>query len=321
MGNLYKINVVDNEVVKAADIQNGNQSTIDNVTSIIKTMIGQGKNLVIGGKVLPSTGMTFSLEPIIGFCFDDNHKFSILESDFIVNGGSIENGYSVKRIDTIEVGYELEGSNEQQRAFIDFSNNTKIINPIKTQTNVKLVINIKSNPNDGTVHETAPETTKGFIKLAEIEVPANAISIGECTINNCEADYPGLENTKWSNEKTATFNFDYLNNFKIAFRKEHEKDGTHKENVIHSKQIDFGVSTESVNSTKLPLGKQMSFYEDTFESNTSVSLMLERLISSIANKLDEEKTARETRDQEITDYFNAAMPKISVSGNTLIIGY
>ena len=27
MGNLYKINVVDNEVVKAADIQNGNQST------------------------------------------------------------------------------------------------------------------------------------------------------------------------------------------------------------------------------------------------------------------------------------------------------
>lgn len=234
MGLMKSSKVQQNEVVKASDIDFGFESQINNVSVALQGIIDATRNFIVAKPDVvegydDGSTMNIKINPIFGICHSTGIPFVNTE---VTEPIAIGSGWTVDRIDTIEVKGTLTDEVEEQRAFIDFDTKQKTLQNVKTQKWHELTINVKHNENDGQIHATAPATSSGYVKIAEIFVPANATAIDDCTIYNIDTDIADVEIQNWTNEKTATYNIGYITNINARFRHDHNNDGTHKASVI-----------------------------------------------------------------------------------------
>lgn len=271
--------VYSNEVVKADDFEFGFEAQVDNISRAFQGVFEPNQNFVIGGKVTPYStgGMNVSIAPIFGVC-------AITEKSFIdtnkIEPVSISQADTSDRIDILQVRATIEDYDEQQRSFSDFETGVNELRYVFTRQRYKVETNVKMGiPGD----VTAPTVDEGWVKLAEIVIPVGTTEITNDNIKNITADIAGLENSEWTNEKTATFNMGYISDVNRRFRHQHNEDGTHKARIIGENQLNIGTSSGQVSGNVLPIGKQIPVNGTSNAATTNISDIVSLLASKITD--------------------------------------
>jgi hypothetical protein len=133
------------------------------------------------------------------------------------------------RIDIIQVRGIEEEYDYQNRKFRNPETGIATTQEIATKKRISLDIMVKKGTN-GSV--AAPHADAGYVKLAEISVPAGTVSITAENIKNITARFALAPNAAWTNELTRTFNPGYLTDIVEKFLADHTETGAHKPHVI-----------------------------------------------------------------------------------------
>ena len=284
MANFKTAIAAENEIMKAADVTFGYGSSIDNVAVALKAVLSNSAgDYVIGGKVKPygSGGLNVSIETI--FAYKDSTGVCVAETDTTEPVSFEEADSSLDRIDIVEVMGEEEGYDSQSRKFNDPSTGTKTTQTtqtVNTKKRIKLTVVVKKGSNGS---ESAPAVDEGYVKLAEVRIPAGTNNITSDLIKNIDARKYGEENTDWTTNKSATFNPSYLANIFYTFLVQHNEDGSHKNAVIKAANIDFGTGSGQVIGSSLPTGQSMSVHGVDFTSSESVTSLIQSLANNVNN--------------------------------------
>ena len=281
MANFKTALAMENEIFKATDFNFGYDSIIANIATAMKAVLsGSEGNYVIGGKVKPygSGGLNVSIEPIYGFC--NSTGVCVAESDTTEPVSFEEADSSLDRIDIIEICGTETGYDSQSRKFIDPSTGTETTQTVNTKKKIALSVVVKKGSNGS---ESAPAVDSGYVKIAEVRIPAGTNNITEDLIKNIDARKYGVNNTDWTTNKAATFNPSYLANIFHTFLENHNEDGSHKSAVIKAANIDFGTGAAQVKGSSMPTGQSMSVHGVDFTSTQSVTDLIVALANNTNN--------------------------------------
>lgn len=281
MANFKTALAMENEIFKASDFNFGYDSIIANIATAMKAVLsGNEGNYVIGGKVKPygSGGLNVSIEPVYGFC--NSTGVCVAESDTTEPVSFEEADSSLDRIDIIEICGTETGYDSQSRKFIDPSTGTETTQTVNTKKKIALTVVVKKGSNGS---ESAPAVDSGYVKIAEVRIPAGTNNITEDLIKNIDARKYGVNNTDWTTNKAATFNPSYLANIFHTFLENHNEDGSHKNAVIKAANIDFGTGAAQVKGSSMPTGQSMSVHGVDFTSTQSVTDLIVALANNTNN--------------------------------------
>lgn len=279
MSNFNTPIALENEIFKAADFNFGYDSIISNVAAAMKAFIsGSEGNYVIGGTVVPykDGGLNVSIAPIFVYC---NSTDTCVVESCVTEPVSFEEADSeLDRIDIIEVCGTETGYDLQSRKFIDPSTGTETTQIVNTKKKIALTVVVKKGSNGS---EAAPNIDEGYIKLAEVRIPAGTNNITEDLIRNIDAKKYGVDNTEWTTDKTATFNPSYFANIFHTFLENHNENGSHRSSVIKAANIDFGTGNAQVKGSNIPTGQSMGIHGLNFTSQQSVTELIVSLASNV----------------------------------------
>ena len=281
--------VMDNEIIKASDFEFAFEQMIENISKATTMLLESNQDFVINGKVLPDNAMNIKVSPIYGVCKHNGKPFGRTdESESIAIAST-----TVGRIDILEVkggGYDENGNlddytlyDEQQRAFNDPDTDTQTYEYVKTKKLMQPVYRVVQGEEGSGV---APDVEEGWVKLAEIEIGANATEITEEDIHNITADVAGMDNENWTNQEDITYNIGYISDVNARFRVQHNEDGTHAENSIDKFALDMGTGANQVNGNVMPIGGTVTIPTQTVAATDSILSVISKaviLITSLYN--------------------------------------
>lgn len=256
-----------NEVVKAEDWDFGLTAQVKNIGVALASVLESRQSFVIGGKITPYAGggLNLSIAPLFGVANSTLNNFLDTSK---MEPIPVSPSPGEDRIDIVEAQGEWEEFDQQQRAFMDFETNVQTFQTIATKKRNKVNVRVKAGT-PGSV--MAPEVSDGWVKLAEIHVQADMVDISEDNIKNITADVAGVENTEWTNEKTATYNIGYISDVNQRFRTAHNADGTHKDKSINTQAMAIGTSANELNGSVLPNGKAVTVSGQSVGATTTVA--------------------------------------------------
>jgi len=208
MANFKTAIAAENEILKATDVTFGYDSAIDNVAvAMLAVLSGADNNFVIGGKVTPygNGGLNVSIAPI--FSLNVAKENVVAETEITEPVSFEEADSSLDRIDIVEVRAKETTYDVQTRAINDPTSGTKSYQEMATKKKITLEVVVKKGSNGSA---SAPATDSGFVKIAEVIIPAGTTNITEELIKNITARKSGVENEDWTADKDKTFNPGYL---------------------------------------------------------------------------------------------------------------
>jgi hypothetical protein len=266
--------VHENEIAKAEDFLHGFTSLVKNTAVLDRMLVSANIDYIIGGEVFPDS-VSFGIR--VGRLWGNGNGL-----DLPVFLGDISEAIPLirpmadNRIDTLQVKCEFEEYDRQRRAFYNPDLTVGQYFVVPTKMRLKTILEVKQGVEG---QDVAPDADTGWIKLAEICLEPGMITLPEENIKNITAIFQSEENKAWTNQKNRTFNLGSLLDMKTMFAKEHNSDGTHRDQVIHKNNIDFGIGANQVNGTNIPLGDDYEEGNDTFEATDSLheSLIKEML--------------------------------------------
>jgi len=280
MSNLSTAALVANEIAKVVDFSYANDQSISNIAVALRAiMTGENTDYVIGGKVTPypSGGMNFTINPVYGHCKASGVDVIDTELNQPI---SVESAHStMSRIDTVQIRGVEAFNDHQQRKFKDPETSVLSTETIATKKSIKLDVMVKKGA-DGSV--TAPLADNGWIKLAEIFIPAGTVSLTNEHIRNITARSGSHVNTTWTIDKSRTFNPGFISEIIAKFLTAHREDGEHNANAIKAEHIRFGIEENDVNGTNMPIGKSMAIRGENFTSQIPMTT----IVSAIATILN-----------------------------------
>lgn len=277
--NFTKPIAAENEILKASDVTYGYDALVDNIMVAMRSILSGGENsFVVGGKVKPfaSGGLNVSITPI--FAYEKGSGKCVAETGKIEPVSFEEADSTLDRIDIVEVGIKEEEFDVQTRAMNDPSTGTKTYVEMATKKRVVPEMRVKKGSN-GSPH--APQVDEGFVKVAEVVIPAGILNIDENHIKNITARKGDEENVGWTANLNASFNPGYLAEIYYNFLVSHNEEGKHKERTIDAKAIDFGVETGKVKGSLIPSGQSMSIHNQNFTSQTDITMLLSVLAENM----------------------------------------
>jgi hypothetical protein len=293
--------VHEHEIAKNVDFQFAFGSIIRNTAMLDKLLVSADRNYVIGGEVTaePTGSMNVYVRPIWA------NGRSVELPAYSENASGlifIQPPVSADRIDILEVRGILKEYDEQRRAFFD----PELMNGryYTVPTKVELVVEYKTAAGEeGT--GAAPPVDDGYVKLAEILLPAGENVILDSRIRNITALVNGENNEAWTNDKKASFYLGSLSGMKTMFGLEHNKDGTHRAGIIKLPYLKIGTADDALRGSVLPLGIKYTVGQDEWlpDENIAASLEDESIIRARDDIL--EKNARAAKDLELEDRINA----------------
>jgi hypothetical protein len=293
--------VYEHEIAKNADFQFAFDSIIHNTAMLDKMLVSADRNYVIGGEVAAeSTGsMNVYVHPIWANGRSvELPVYSETASGLIF----IQPPAEADRIDIIEVRGILKEYDSQRRAFFD----PELMNGryYTVPTKVELAVEYKAAAGEEG-SGAAPPVDEGYVKLAEIFLPAGENVILDSRIRNITALVSGGDNELWTREKKASFYLGSLSGIKTMFGLEHNKDGTHRAGSIKLPYLKIGASGDALRGSVLPLGIRYAVGQDEWLPDENIADSLED--ESIIRHRDDaaEKAAREDKDLELEGRINA----------------
>lgn len=193
----------ENEILNQKDLQFGFDSNISNMANLLHQFLnGKRYNYVIGGKVTPyvSGGMNVSIAPLMAFEYKSSQV--VLETGITEPIAFEEADENKSRIDIIEIKSKVEPFDMVKRAFKDNKTGKKSFSDVYTKQRIALEVKVKRGENGC---EKASPTDIGFVKIAEVVIPAGTLNITEDLIKNVTARAAGNENLEWTENITDTF--------------------------------------------------------------------------------------------------------------------
>lgn len=196
--------VWENEILKQPDLDFANDSNLSNLSLIFNYFLTNGRkdiNFIFGGKVkpYPSLGMFASISPVMAFEKTSGRIF--VQTD-VTEPVEFEPADETRdRIDIVEIKGIEEDYDKQTRAFKD--PRTKEISYAETFTKKRVVLEAKVKKGDYDM--PASPVDVGWIKIAEVRIPAGTLNITADLINNVTARVPGNENAEWTTNIHETF--------------------------------------------------------------------------------------------------------------------
>ena len=279
MANFKTAIAAENEILKATDVTFGYDSAIDNIAvAMLAVLSGADNNFVIGGKVTPygNGGLNVSIAPIFSL---NVAKESVVAETEITEPVSFEEAdSSLDRIDIVEVRAKETTYDVQTRAINDPTSGTKSYQEMATKKKITLEVVVKKGSNGSA---SAPATDSGFVKIAEVIIPAGTTNITEELIKNITARKSGVENEDWTADKDKTFNPGYLSEIFYNFLVAHNEDGSHKNKVIKSNNIDFGTGSVQVKGSDIPSASSLTIHGTDYDSQTSLTALVSALVANV----------------------------------------
>ena len=279
MANLATAITLPNEIVKASDFQFSHDQQFKNTALVLSALFEEGStSFILGGTVSPYEhgGMAIQVSPLL--VFDSNTKNTGIETE-VTAPISVEAADVLDRIDTVQVNIQEEAYDNESRAFMyDATTKIPVYENINTKKKIVLTISVKKGAVGAAI---APAVDSGCVKLAEISVPAGTVNITSSLINNITARVKNAENTTWTADKKACFSPLYITQFLQSFLAEHAEDGSHKNAVIGNAALKYGVGSDEINASMLPIGESVSVENTHFESVASTK----EIIKTIADVL------------------------------------
>lgn len=282
MANFKTAIAAENEIMKATDFTFGYDSSIANVATALRAVLSNSPgDYIVGGKVKPygSGGLNVSIEPI--YAYKSSTQLCVAETE-VTEPVSFERADdNLNRIDIVQVCAVEERYDSQSRKFNDPSTGTKTNRTVPTKKRVKLEVSVKKGSNGSA---SAPASDAGYVKIAEVIIPAGATNITEDLIKNVTARKYNISNEEWTANKKATFNPGYLADIFYQFLAAHNEDGSHKAATIKAGHIDFGTETTQVKGSNIPTGQSLSIHGVDFTSSENLTKIIVAL-SDAANNL------------------------------------
>jgi hypothetical protein len=268
-----------NEIVKAEDFTFSHDQAVNNIAAAMQGILANpGLDLVIGGSVKPyiSGGMNVSIDPVFAHC--GSTGVDVVETE-ITPLVSIDAAHQVlDRIDIIQVRGHEEPYDFQNRKFRNPMSGEEIIQNIATKKKIILEVAVKKGENGSSSAEAADA---GYVKLAEIIIPAGSVSINADNIRNITARSPGVENGNWTVDKARTFTPGYLADMITTLLHDHREDGSHKDGVIKVSNILFGNENDAVKGTVIPSGESMNIRGSGFNALKGVTEIMAALAGAV----------------------------------------
>lgn len=272
MANFKTAIAAENEIMKATDFTFGYDSSIANVATALRAVLSNSPgDYIVGGKVKPygSGGLNVSIEPI--YAYKSSTQLCVAETE-VTEPVSFERADdNLNRIDIVQVCAVEEGYDSQSRKFNDPSTGTKTNRTVPTKKRVKLEVSVKKGSNGSA---SAPASDAGYVKIAEVIIPAGATNITKDLIKNVTARKHNISNEEWTANKKATFNPGYLADIFYQFLAAHNEDGSHKPAAIKAANIDFGTETAQVKGSNIPMGQSLSVHGVDFTSSENLTKII-----------------------------------------------
>lgn len=265
----------DNEIMKRADFNFGYDSSLFNTALAISKLMYDGKNnFVIGGKVTPyiSGGLNVSIAPLMAYHYATQNF--VIETHITEPVSFEEADEQYSRIDIIEVKGTEKFFDTQTRAYKDPESGVKTFAATDTKKAISLEVKVKRGSRGSNV---APVVDKGYIKLAEVVIPAGTLNIVESNIFNVTARFQDKENEEWTINKTDTFNPESVSFLMKIFCLGHNDDGTHKAGSIPREALAVGTGADELNGTNIPIGVSLDVGTEHYQSTEVFSTVLKQL--------------------------------------------
>jgi len=241
------------EIAKGEDFMFGFESLIKNTAILDRMLMSANIDYIAGGTVnaVPGT-MTFTVDALWA-----NGKLVELPAynNEVSSPVAVNAPLLFPRYDTVQVCGMLEAYDPQNRAFYDPELQVAQYHTINTKNRLIVKIEVKQG-NEGVTH--APNADMGYIKIAEIYVDPETVSLTEDNIKNITAACQGEENTAWTSEKERTFLIGSMSVVWEAFVREHFPDGRHREAVIKASNILRGIAGDALKSSSISVGENVN---------------------------------------------------------------
>ena len=320
MANFKTAIAAENEIMKATDFTFGYDSSIANVATALRAVLSNSSgDYIVGGKVKPygSGGLNVSIEPI--YAYKNSTQMCVAETE-VTEPISFERADdNLNRIDIVQVCAVEEQYDSQSRKFNDPAIGTKTTRTVPTKKRIKLEISVKKGSNGSA---SAPASDAGYVKIAEVVIPAGTTNITEDLIKNVTARKHNVSNEEWTANKKATFNPGYLADIFYQFLVAHNEDGSHKAAAIKAGHIDFGTETTQVKGSNIPTGQSLSIHGIDFTSSENLTKIIVALADA-SNGLYKYANDIMSRFSFITDLPVAASTEnidVTVGGEMTIDG-
>jgi hypothetical protein len=188
-----------NEIIKTDDQNNNGDHGITNIDETAKFF---GADMVITGLVVSEqTVPDMTVKVSAGIAEDDTDNNLLNSEAFTSVTIATADGVSSRR-DTIEIRRATEDTTPELRQFKDPNTGSISQNSINTVREYKTEIKVLTGvPGSGVAISAEP----GWIKIAEILVPAGSSSVVNANIYNVDAVVSGGTNTNWTNDQTAIY--------------------------------------------------------------------------------------------------------------------
>ena len=185
---------------------------------------------------------------------------------------------SLDRIDIVEVRAKETTYDVQTRAINDPVSGTKSYQEMATKKKITLDVVVKKGSNGS---PSAPAVDSGFVKIAEVIIPAGTVNITAELIKNITARKSCAANSEWTADADKTFNPGYLSEIFWSFLVSHNEDGSHKSGVIKAANIDFGTGGAQVKGSDIPSANSLTIHGTDYDSQASLTSLVSALAANV----------------------------------------
>lgn len=220
----------DSEISKVDDFNFTAATVVDFMSSILDGAFEDVTNsfVISGMNVTQLSPASMNVQVSAGLAF------SRVEGKFLHTAANVSAPVAtahpvLDRLDTLEARIKTEDFNGESRAFKSPTTGEITYSIVNTRTKVFFEIRCMAGiPGSG----AAPAVSAGWMKLAEVLVPAGATQIITANVRGLTAQEDGTENTAWTVNKSVTFNLGSVESIKNTLYA-HVRNNTTSINTVH----------------------------------------------------------------------------------------
>lgn len=187
-----------NEIILTDDIEDNSIALVENIDDAFGVI---GNTAVITGlEVTQSVTPDMNVIIPIGIAYDSTVKNIHVNLDSITASVTAADATQDRR-DIVEIRRIEEEGSLATRQFKNAATGVITTSAINTETEYNIEVNVV----EGTPGGSAPSVETGWIKIAEILVPAASSTVIDSRIYNCDAEAFGLSNTSWTTDIQSIF--------------------------------------------------------------------------------------------------------------------
>lgn len=186
-----------NEIIFTDDVNNNSINSVENLDLTTDIL---GANMIISGMVV-TQAVVPDMTILIGAGLAKDQTVGTFLKGLDLVGTVTNSDAILDRRDIVEMRRLIEDVSPDTRQFKDPTSGAITSSTIDTELEYKTEIQVVAGSPGG----NAPSTTAGWIKIAEILIPASSLTVVNANIYNVDAEKAGVANTNWTTDTAPVY--------------------------------------------------------------------------------------------------------------------